>query len=674
MFTALILSALPALASGWTFVDAPPGDHSTKVHDLGDRLVAMSIGLPKVSDDGGTTWRTSGRGMPTNAVCATSDDENGILLAYCSGRFYRSTDRGESWVDWSEGFTTDADITPYYNLALGDSAAVFMAGFEEEMRLWTRSGNGPWKRIPRMNNPGTSLLWTGGAFLLDGVNSVGQPLLLRSLDGWSWKSQVLGGEVRSIAARNDTTWLIIDSALTTSLDHGSSWLPGKPAVPATQILASRRGLYGSRNDSIVSIDPRTGSTRLIRVVRDGFFHSTYSSPLLEVLTFWSGPSIVSTDSGRTWSPQRRPESGRYVDAFARHDGSWFADGSEFWSRKDGAPWAETDTLWASSFRAHEGVLFAGGYRSHSLVDGVWKPDTLTRPNDDRTEGHLRWIEGMGVPAQTDGDYVWVRDPGQTRWRRLANAILRGANANRAVGFASRLWFAEHTFREYLEDCLFSFDTTTGVLTPIEIPHYEGAYEIAVSGRTLWVATDMGLFRSDDTGKSFQDAGLPSPWNNFASVNLLVRGDTIVSTLQTMAMRIPDSPERATWISFDNGRAWTRDPDTSLVADAFFCDGTGLYAFMTGHGIHRWDASGGTGVSNPRAAPARTFSLRGSNGIWTLVGAPGETIEIRDTLGKLVASTTLDPRGLSEPIALPSGVHFLSSTSPTKGRTLSLVVP
>lgn len=140
------------------------------------------------------------------------------------------------------------------------------------------------------------------------------------------------------------------------------------------------------------------------------------------------------------------------------------------------------------------------------------------------------------------------------------------------------------------------------------------------------------------------------------------------------MRTTDCSERATWISFDNGRAWVRDPDTPLVADAFFSDHSGLYAFMTGRGIHRWQASGGTGIPIPKAAPAATFSLRESGGKWTLVGKPGETIEIRDTLGKLVSITTLDPRGLSEPIALASGVHILSSTGPTKGSAQTMVVP
>ena len=674
MISALLLSASHALLSGWTFVDSPPGDYAATVHSIGDRLVAIRLGLPRVSDDGGETWRTSSQGLPSNAICAGGDEENGILLAYCAGKFYRSADRADSWQDWSEGFATDLDITPYYGLALGDTVAVFITGLQTETRLWVRQGDSPWKRARKIEYTSDDLIWTGGAFLLRQDFENGTYALRRSTDGVSWESQAIDGDLRSFAARNDTTWMLVKDTLRTSLDHGKTWMGADQAFPGRQFVVSERGFYGFRNDSIHAIDPRTGASRFLRAVEDGWLESAYSTATMEVLTLWYKPSLVSMDSGRTWTSQRRPEAAQFSESFARHDKTWYVDSRFFWSRKDGAPWTAVDTVWASSFRSHEGLLFAGGYVPRFLQGGVWTQDTLTRPAGPYSTGILRWIEGLGVPAITDGNFVWLRPRGTTIWRRLEKSVLLQENANKAVGFASRIWFAEHTYRQYLGECLFSFDTTTGALVPHAIPHYEGAYEIAISGKTMWVATDLGLMRSDDTAKSFQEAGLPPPWNNLAAAKLLVHGDTIVATMQTMAMRIVDSPDRATWISFDNGGNWTRDTDTSLVASAFFADSTGLYAFMQGRGIHRWTPSTSVQPASPRSFATRTFSLRRTNRTWKVVGTPGETIEIRDTSGKLVISTTLDANGISGSIPLSSGVHHLSTTSTSGGRSISVVVP
>lgn len=674
MIPALALSALNALSSGWNFVEAPPGDFNTTVFTIGDRLVAIDLGQPRVSDDDGKSWRPSAKGMPTNALCATSDEEDGILLAYCSGRFYRSTDRADSWQDWSEGFTTDVDLSPYYSIALGDSIAVFMAGFQSESRIWVRHGSGPWKRSQRLGYTSANLLWTGQAFLLDGGDAEGDNAIQRSEDGMSWESQALDSYLQSFASRNDTTWMLVDGTLLTSLDHGKSWLPRKHALPASQFVISKRGFFGYRNDSIHTIDPRTGAARLIRVVPSGWMQSAYSSRNREVLNLHNGLSLESGDSMRTWAFQSRPEAALYGQAFARHEGTWFVDASNFWSRKTGAPWVWTDTIWARSFRTHEGVLYAGSSRLRSHRDGVWKRDSLPLPDSAYFDGIVRWIEGLGIPAMTNGDFIWVRPPGARNWRLLEKPVNLGGTASTAVAFDGRIWFAMHYFMEYLEECLFAFDTATGDLTPVEIPHYQGAYDIAVSGKTLWVATDLGLMRSDDTGKSFQAAGLPSPWNDFSASNLLVRGDTIAATMQTMDLRFFDSPERATWLSFDNGDTWTRDPDTSLVASAFFTDSTGLYAFMEGHGIHRWQASTGSQPVSPRSLPARSFAMRRSGGQWLIVGTPGDTIEVRDTLGKLVTSTILDAHGISGSLDLPSGVHHLSSAKASGGRSVSVVVP
>lgn len=673
MISALLLSAFNAMSSGWNFVDAPPGDHPVTVHSVGDRLVAIDIGQPRVSDDGGKTWRTSAMGMPTNILCGVSDEEDGVLLAYCSGKFYRSTDRADTWQDWSAGFTTDVDLSPYYGLALGDTTAVFVAGFETESRIWVRHGSGPWKRSQRLGYTQTDLIWTGRAFLLGGGYIDGEDAVHRSEDGVSWESQDLETYLQSLATRNDTTWLLVGDTLRTSLDHGKSWLPRKHAIPARQIVVSKRGFYGHRNDSIHSIDPRTGSARLILVQENAWLQSAYSSPNQEILNLWSNSSLVSDESMRTWAFQRRPEAGLHADAFTRHEGSWFVDAVDFWSRRNGAPWASTDSIWARSFRTHEGTLYAGSYQLRTHRSGVWRRDSLSPPNRAYSNGILRWIEGLGIPAMTDGDFVWLRPPGATTWRRLEREVALGSTASTAVGFDGRIWFARHTFSKYLDECLFSFDTATGELTSHEIPHYEGAYGIAVSGKTMWVATDLGLMRSDDTGRSFQEAGLPAPWNGFAAADLLVVGDTIVATMQTMAMRVLDCPERATWLSFDNGGTWTRDADTSLVASAFFADSTGLYAFMQGRGIHRWQASNSTQSASPRTLPPRTFTVRRSAGTWLVVGTPGDTIEVRDTSGKLVASTILDTRGISGALDLPSGVHHLSATSPGSG-SLSIVVP
>lgn len=675
MISALILPAIASLATGWTFVDSPPGELYSTVQSIGDRLISVQYGLPRISDDDGQTWRTSAQGMPTNAICAQGDEENGILVAYCSGKFYRSSDRGDSWSDWSQGFEVDPLISPHINLAVGDSSVVFLAGFEEEAKLWVRQGNAPWKRVQHGRYLAPQLEWTGGTYLMKGETPDYKSTLVRSVDGATWSSRSVGRWLQSVASRNDTTWMLVDDTLHTSLDHGATWLPNKLPIPAWQISATKRGFYGVRNDSIRSIDPRTGTSKLIAVNKDLWPSLAFSSGSSEFLPTSGGQALVSDDAGLTWKTRSLPATSQYSGAITRHGNSWLVDGDgSLWSRKEGGSWNLNDSVYASSFRSFEGTLYAGGYYLNALRNGVWKREGFARPNDEYSEGQFRWLEGLDLPAVTDGDHVWVRDPETAVWFPLEAQIGLGSNANTAVGFASRIWFAKHTYRQYIEDCLVSFDLSTGMRQPHQLPHIEGAYRIGASRRTLWVASDLGLMRSDDTGKSFREAGLPSPWNERAVSELLVHGDTIAATFLTVAVRHADSPDRGTWISFDNGANWTRDADTSFVASAFFADSTGLYAFMFGAGIHRWSASSATRSKAPQAPSRAPISLRGSGGSWTVSGEPGDAIEIRDTLGKLIATTTLDAQGFSVALAMSTGVHHLTATSRSGSRSTSVVVP
>lgn len=150
-----------------------------------------------------------------------------------------------------------------------------------------------------------------------------------------------------------------------------------------------------------------------------------------------------------------------------------------------------------------------------------------------------------------------------------------------------------------------------------VPRGGRAYAVAWGGGALWLATDGGLWRSADGGRTWQRAGAPQ----------LTRGPVRFVVAQG-ARLYAGGAGGGLWVSADGGRTW-RQPRRGLPAGdvaAVALDplsAAAAWAWVDGGGLYRTTDGGATWSRAARAAalPAMPVALAATanGGLWAATG-------------------------------------------------------
>jgi hypothetical protein len=319
-----------------------------------------------------------------------------------------------------------------------------------------------------------------------------------------------GNSAAHVASRNDTLWFGTNRGLTRTIDSGITWehFRSDEAFQPHGIFS----VHLSEKSVWVSTGYSKETTAGSQQAGSGY---TYS-----------------TDNGLTWIYIPQPLDDYQVDTLL------------YGENKIPALGITTDAAnitYSLSSRGEEiwTASFAGGLRSSSDYGETWKriilpPDDLDtiHPDDDLSfalspvegqlidEGYLNhrvfsvfvtsdstiWVgTANGVNRSDDGGISWRKFNHQNQINSLlGNWVIRIAEQKLENGTV-RIWTTNWRAEDQNEQYGVSF-TDDGGESWVNLLHNIQAYDFAFRDNIIFVATNQGIMRSDDGGKSWNTSG------------------------------------------------------------------------------------------------------------------------------------------------------------------------
>ena len=473
------------------------------------------------SMDGGDTWtsladryaQSEYEMSMSHPALSPNFYEDELLFATYRDRLWRSTDAGDSWQDTHIPGGVVAFSPEFDRDGLIVNSGVWRS--QDGGQTWHPSGVGI-----QPSESGARAVFFSPNFAVDHTiylllnNGSGQPYpLQRSVDGGrSWQT-LLGGLPQDFTAL----------AAATILSNGELWLSTPDGrtllMPGHLLTWGELGAAAPQPLDLSSLEIDS-----LAAAPDGTLFIAHSQAGV----------YKSTDAGQTWQMLDFPVRGRHVDtahlALAA-DGTLFAalggalershDGGQSWEHLSGLPAGfEVASLAISPDYVTDGIVLVGGrYNNRQLARSADRGQTWQIVFD----GHA--LEGASdIPAIAfspnfayDGTvYAWLQDGG------LLRSNDRGQNWVVLTGDISQIYLESMTVspdgaRLYLGalygDLLVSSDQGKSWLNLSDRVPGERVWSkgLAFDAQgALYLATDVGIYRSLDGGQSWQpaSAGLP----------------------------------------------------------------------------------------------------------------------------------------------------------------------
>ncbi|MEW6363371.1 MAG: hypothetical protein AB1714_01890 [Acidobacteriota bacterium] len=479
------------------------------------------------SDDAGATW--TNRLSDAYVTRIVIDPRNpGVLWAGVGGAgVYRSVDGGNSWA-LQTGLSTGSVGRVEVAVAPSDSKVVY-ALFESVNRIpefWrTTNAGASWIRMTSGRSACDGQCWYNMVLAVHPTSSStvyrGNILLFRSTNGGATWAELTGQWGLSQKVHQDTHALLIDPAhpgvfyvgcdggIWKTVNGGASFTNRNSNLSITQFYDV--GIHPTDNNIIVggsqdnSSLARSSGDRwdLMEVTGDGFVS------IINPVT----PSTVYTAS-YPWDDG----DGALPGVIRSDDGllgpySWITSTANGLIAGDRIGWVTPYALDPSNPK----TLFLGTHRIYRSQDGgnSWRqtgPDDMAGGDDYLNTVHVSSTNGAHVYAGTTNGRIWSSADGGATWREIS------------LGLPSSRWIndiASDPTNPARAFCVVSgFGTAhlyecggQGAWTPRRtgLPDVPANSVVMTGARTIYVGTDVGVYRSTDRALHFVpfNAGMPS---------------------------------------------------------------------------------------------------------------------------------------------------------------------
>lgn len=578
------LNAQPAL---WESV-GPYGGGVSSFASIGSSVFACSDnGIFKTTDNG-DSWQKLPYQFGDYSVWQLIAHDS--YLFALGDRAYRSTDNGDTWtnIDGKPDFRLTAlcfiGDTLYAHTYENVNTSVIYRSYDYGTS-WQTAGQAP------VGAPAV-LASHGNALFL----SIGGGFYRSDNGGRTWDTINFEGNVYAFAA-HDSTLVVVEGGVGTarhsiyySLDFGSTWSHSNfmADVFNSVIWDGSRFIASGGNAGSIFISADGVDWQRIKVGPAGYITTTYvhGTTLFAGSIYMFGGSIYrSTDNGATWSPANKGFLALTIDEIVEHSGMLFAareDGGIYMSRDYGSEWAHIST---------------------PLTD-------YTRVTIASTGDAILVAKNSGGNNVSSGMYR-TADAG-TSWTRVEQDIDIVRNLAVSGSLAAAVVNTRKTYKYLL------YTSTDGGVTwslkpepPIDAAQGGWAFDLEIAGNTIFLATDRGLYRSLDTGMTWQ------PVNNGLGSSSISK-IAITNGVLFAGIYKRDLDSASIFRSSDNGDSWqpvySNDIPQDWVTDFAF-HGNTIIASFSQSGIMRSADNGNTwtpfnnGLANTNA---RAVEFAGGN--------------------------------------------------------------
>jgi len=592
-----LCASLSAQNVVWKSVAGPPGGRINSVQAFPDGSIfaSASTGFFR-STDGGIAWVQYTIPSPFREVNGVEVGTDGIWYAACDNDVYRSTDQGGSWnatLGQFSGFIISS-------LAF-DSTGNLYAGCGNEPAIFRMTAGGPtWSRSDSgLTDPVKSLAVNSGGT----VFAAGDYKIFRSTDrGLSWTesdSGLTGGAIGSLIASPHGYLFAGSSGVYKSSDDGKSWIPSLSSIFRAKLSLDRNGrLYAGTADGKISRSTDDGSTW--KDITGDFPSQSITalcvgSDSVLLVGTWNEGVYLCANPWIHWT--HGAVSATYISALHVDPGRGLCAGTDvglFSSTDNGENWS---------------LLGLSGM--NVPVFCISKPGSLFAPFPDSS-----------LRRSTDGGASWTA---LTIGATSINSLVARSNGTLYLG-------------EWKAGIFSSTDDGASWKNLFYVPYPIGTNPLAcTSVGTLYVTTSAFVYRSADQGTTWQivlQAGQAFPYD--CAIGAGTQGEVYVAIDGGGAYFSPDSGKswniennglpRATINAFaigsdgivfaatDSGVFFTDGKSgswkalaagmPSLAVASLAIDSSGyLYAGTKGGGIYRSESSTGViGSSDPRTVP------------------------------------------------------------------------
>ncbi len=527
------------------------------------------------SADEGQNWQARNSGLPseTKITSLLFDGSGQILYAGTDKGFYRSADQGQNWQAANQGLPSQAQISV---LQSNSSGQVLFAGTVPNGVYRSTDGGQNWQLVNKGLPSGiqiTALQSDDTGQLLYAGTGIG---IYRSIDGgqsWQEASGGLPKFTQTFALASDRSGKMVYSGtingIYRSTDQGQSWQPANEGISnlgAFSLLSDETGqnLYAGTGN---------GLYRSIDGVKSWKRYEGLNKPVSKLLLDRSGQVLFagtqdwiyrSLDGGQNWQVLPHGLTSSTVSAFVYDPArqvvylgtsngvSRSTDGGKSWQSANKG--MENIQILSLALDSTDNTLYAGVY------GGIYR-------SIDNGQSWQKADIGQNFPQV---NVLLQDDTAKILYAGTNYGLYRSSDKGQSWQVANQEPMARH------------------------VPNPAGVPEILAlvsdpSGKVLYAATDQGLYRSRDGGKSWQPVG-PVMMNSRVAFLVWNRAKSTLYAGSSVGI----------FRSIDGGDSWQQTgqglPNQNVNALALNEAGQSLYAgtdsgvFRSTDGGQNWQAA------------------------------------------------------------------------------------
>lgn len=464
--------------------------HFTSISIQDSQVIAGSINGVYLSNDWGLNWIQRNEGLPDLMINSLATSQNVWAVATPSG-IYITENSGQSWilVGLSDKFIQSIIIVDNFLICAGNG-------------IFRSNDNGlTWQPILEETGLNIKEIIDAGSYLL-AINGLGS--ILKSIDnGNTWNEVATwSSQIYSISADGDIVYATTSQGIKKSVNGGESWYDYSSYNWFTKISIKEGVVLAGGFGGIYREDQEFGFWTPANISSTFGEISAFSiSPSRFFISTTRGGILYSEDSGLHWEARNKGLVSSRVNSIITNGTTFYASNANeiLKTENDGLTWEIIFTLPDQDYQLSDlfflgNTLFAtaGTHGIYRSLDGglTWQSNTewpaSLRVNSITDQGTTLFVgTNSGLYKSTDNGNTWLQSGFSGEeiievYATESSLFVMGSMGN------YRSSTSGSTFQPFSN---FAYSTTSH-------------RQMIEFNQTLYLATDFGLYYSQDDGTSW----------------------------------------------------------------------------------------------------------------------------------------------------------------------------